>query len=340
MIDFILGLPYLRDGALWRAARRLGAPVLVSANALSHRPRDELGIAMWRRFDYRNLHLVREHPVHLDSAGFVAAVLYRGFDFTVDAYMNLCAAAPWRWFASMDMCVEPEIARDEEAILDRISGTVRLNRECLIRADDRGIAHRLLPVIQGYRAEHYLRCIDRMPWLPEFPLIGIGSMCRRHVQDPQVGILHITDQLDRAFAGTNCRFHLFGLKTTGIGALRQHPRIASCDSQAYGITARRDAHQHRRSKTDAYLAALMVKWYQKQRQLLSEPGYAFRPPIGPRKPLSLAASESPFDAPITEAAEEIRRLYEAGEAEWADLTPGRILEWAFDDDDNRDIDDG
>jgi hypothetical protein len=125
--------------------RRLHAPVLVSANALSLRPRDAIGIPTWRGFNQRNLRLVHEHPVHLDSAGFVAAMLYNGFEFTVDAYIDLCAAASGRWFASMDMCVEPEIARDEETVRDRIAGTVRLNRECLLCADDRGFARWLKP---------------------------------------------------------------------------------------------------------------------------------------------------------------------------------------------------
>jgi hypothetical protein len=204
MIEFILGLPYLRDGDLWRTARQLRAPVLISANALSCRPRDALGIPTWRGFNRRHLSLVEQHPVYLDSAGFVAAKLYNGFDFTVEAYIDLCAAAPWRWFASMDMCVEPAIARDDEAVRDRIAGTVRLNRECLLRADDRGIAHRLMPVIQGHRIDDYLRCIDRMPYVADFPLIGVGSMCRRHVDDPEVGILRVVDELDRAFAGAPC----------------------------------------------------------------------------------------------------------------------------------------
>jgi hypothetical protein len=336
MIEFILGLPYLRDGDLWRAARRLGAPVLISANALSLRPRDRMGLSTWRAFHHRNLRLVHEHPVHLDSAGFVASMLYNGFDFMVDAYIDLCAAAPWRWFASMDMCVEPEIARDEEAVRDRIAGTVRLNRECLLRADDRGIAHRLMPVIQGYRVEHYLRCIDRMPFLSEFRVIGVGSMCRRHVEDSEIGILRIVDELDRTFEGTDCRVHLFGLKTTGMSAIRGHPRVSSCDSQAYGVAARRQAHQNNASKTNTYLARLMSDWYRTQQRLLAAPNFAFQPPTAP------ARRQSPplkaFDARIANAAEELRRLYEAGEIEWPDLSPPRVLEWAFLDGDE--LDDG
>ena len=55
-------------------------------------------------------------------------------------------------------------------ILDRISGTVRLNVQCLNGADRRGIADRFVPVIQGWHPEHYLRCLERMPFALDFPL--------------------------------------------------------------------------------------------------------------------------------------------------------------------------
>lgn len=77
-LDFLLGLPTLSDGPLWQTARTLGAPVLISANALSVWRPDRLGLRQWIGFDRRNLHLVCQHPVHLDSGGFVSAVRYRG----------------------------------------------------------------------------------------------------------------------------------------------------------------------------------------------------------------------------------------------------------------------
>lgn len=92
MLDFLLGLPYLREGPLWQTARRLEAPVLVSANALSLWRRDAVGLRQWSGFDRRMLRLVAQHPVSLDSGGFVASVLYRGSPFTVPQYMELCAA--------------------------------------------------------------------------------------------------------------------------------------------------------------------------------------------------------------------------------------------------------
>src|ERR1700712_2289172 len=124
-LRFLLGLPVLTDGPLWQAAKALDAPVLVSANALSLWRQDGPDLRQWQGVDRGNLHLVWQHPVYLDSGGFVSAVLYRGYPWTVAHYMDLCEAAPWQWFASADMCVEPEVARNRTEVFDRISGTAR-----------------------------------------------------------------------------------------------------------------------------------------------------------------------------------------------------------------------
>lgn len=188
MAEFILGLPSLASKALVDEAKHLQAPVLVSANAFSKYKRDDYGIQVWNGFNTNSLKNAAGMRVCLDSAGFVAMAKYRGFHWTVEDYMKLCAAWEWEWFASMDMCVEPEVARDEGMVLDRISGTIWLNRQCAIGAAEIGKKDRLMPVIQGWRPDHYRRCIDRMgALLDDKPLIGVGSMCRRNVEG-NVGI--------------------------------------------------------------------------------------------------------------------------------------------------------
>ena len=262
-IDFLLGLPSLRDGALWHAARALHAPVLISANALSRWRIDHLGLRIWEGFETRWMHLIASHPVALDSAGFVSAAHYRGFPWSTEDCLDVAAYAPFLWFASQDWCVEPEIARDECAVLDRISGTVRLNIAYLNCARRRGVGDRFVPVIQGWRPEHYERCVERMPFVRDFPLVGVGSMCRRHVDGPD-GILQVFDRLDDIFWGADVRLHLFGLKSQGIAHASTRPRVASCDSQAYGVAARHNAHRARTSKSDVMVARVMTTWYRKQ----------------------------------------------------------------------------
>jgi hypothetical protein len=103
MLKFLLGLPHVMRGPLIDAAQALNAPVLISANALSIWKKDASAIPVWHGFNARNLHHLDGLEAYLDSAGFVAASRYRGFAWTVDDYLDLGAAYPWRWFASMDM---------------------------------------------------------------------------------------------------------------------------------------------------------------------------------------------------------------------------------------------
>src|SRR4051794_25549842 len=69
-------------------------------------------------------------PVALDSAGFVALHRYGDYPWTVAEYVELAAAYPWDWWAQMDLCCEPEIARDRDEVGRRIAATVRLLGEC------------------------------------------------------------------------------------------------------------------------------------------------------------------------------------------------------------------
>lgn len=209
-------------------------------------------------------------------------------------------------------------------------GTVRLNVLCRNGAERRGIADRFVPVIQGWHPTQYLRCIERMPFVFAHPLIGVGSMCRRHVEGEH-GILRVVEELDRAFAGTATRLHLFGLKSQGMAAIHGHPLIASCDSQAYGMAARQDAYRTGRSKTDAQLAKTMASWYTQQRNRLDQPDYAFRPPLA-TPAVATSAPPNIVDARISEAAEELRVLHESGEIDWTDLSARAAYEMAFMDD--------
>ncbi|WP_338929217.1 hypothetical protein WDZ11_22270 (plasmid) [Roseomonas mucosa] len=329
MPEFLLGLPHLADGPLIAAARRLRAPLLLSANAFSIWQPDPVGIRDWTGFDTRSLRRLAGLDAALDSAGFVAMARYGFYPWPVSDYIALAAAASWRWFSAMDLCVEPQIARDEAEVLDRIAGTVRLYGECLRMAGDRGIADRLVPVVQGWRPDHYLRCLDRLPDIGHVPLLGVGSVCRRQTGGPD-GVLRVVDTLDRALGDAPARLHLYGVKSEAMHALREHPRVASVDSQAYGQTARRAAFAAGHSKTDAFLARHMVAFQRRQRALLSAPGQGAHSPFFPA---ALPPSPmDPIEARVAAAADEMRTLHEDGEVAWSDLGPLAALQWGFLDD--------
>ncbi len=310
-VEMILGLPGIGETELLGKAREMGAPILISANSLS-RWKKVRGIREWDGFNTASLANADGMRVRLDSAGFVAMVKYNAFPWSIDDYVQLAASYPFELWSAMDYCVEEEIAGTQALVEDRISRTVAANVQCRRLALRHGIENTFMPVIQGRAPKDYLRCIDRLPLIEDHKVIGVGSMCRRHVHGPN-GILAVVSTLDRKLAGTDIKLHLFGLKSQGAEAVRAHPRVASVDSQAYGTAARWDALHAGHSKTNAFLAGVMESWMERQLIRLSKPRFQFQDTL----PLV-----EPAPAPMTrwqrcelQAREELRELVEEGELE-------------------------
>lgn len=113
-----------------------------------------------------------------------------------------------------------------------------------------------VPVIQGWRADDYLRSLDLLmqvwerwqPWVAPPALIGIGSVCRRSLHHPTHGLYAILRALDgRLPAGAKA--HLFGVKGAGLAKFKSIPWVASADSMAYDFTERVNAHRRGDSNT-------------------------------------------------------------------------------------------
>ncbi|WP_448205394.1 deazapurine DNA modification protein DpdA family protein [Azospirillum sp. sgz302134] len=355
-VEFILGLPGLSARALLDKARALDLPVMISANSLSryttvagepNRPDlkarktpeeweefcENTRHRRWDGFDCRLLKNAHGLRCYLDSAGFVAMAKYRGYPWTVDDYMALAAAFPWERFSSMDLCVEPEVAADATAVRDRIAGTVNLNVECRRRAIDLGIIDRFMPVIQGHTPEDYLACAEKMPWIDASRTLGVGSMCRRSVHGPN-GIVSVVSILDRQLP-PGVRLHLFGLKSDGAHAVRglEH-RIASVDSQAYGVVARQAANRLREadpsfSKSNAFVADIMETWATRQVERLKQAGATFQDslflPAVERPP-----AEGSWAWAENLARERLRALVAAGELEHNDVNEAWVAQLAGD----------
>ncbi|KEQ53762.1 DUF7221 family queuine tRNA-ribosyltransferase-like protein [Sphingobium chlorophenolicum] len=326
-IEIIVGLPHLGDGPILARAKAIGQPALISANALS-RWTDRRGWREWCGWRIHQLGNAQGLPaLCLDSAGFVAAARYGGFPWTLADYVELAAAHPFRWWASADYCVEAEIARDREEVFDRISRTIRANRDCRRLAEDHGIADTLMPVIQGRLPEDYERCLDAL-WRSLKPgaLIGVGSMCRRHVHGPE-GLIAVIDHLDQVLPA-GVRLHVFGAKGAALPFLLPFAhRVASIDSQAYGIRARQSARKAGVAKTDSFVAQHLEQWIAAQQDRLSQP---------PRRLPSIARGQGsdvpgdPWEAAIAQARSEIRALIESGDLDHNELTLPWIEQWAAD----------
>src|SRR3546814_20409375 len=87
-------------------------------------------------------------------------VTYGSYPWTVDDYVRLAAAFPFRWWASLDYCVEQEVAGDRDEVLDRMSRTIRANIECRLRAEAAGIYATFIPVIPGRNPGAYERSTE------------------------------------------------------------------------------------------------------------------------------------------------------------------------------------
>lgn len=326
-IDIIVGLPHLREGPILQRARALQTTALISANGLSR----WVAKRGWREWSgWRTEQLGNAGDLAglcLDSAGFVAASRYGGFPWTLADYVALAAAHPFQWWASADYCVEHEIAADREEVTDRLSRTIRANRDCWRLASDHGIAESMMPVIQGRTPTDYERCADALSGLfRPGALLGVGSMCRRDIHGPE-GLIAVIDHLDRVLPA-GIRLHAFGVKGTALPFLLPYRhRVASIDSQAYGVGARRAALRGGTSKTDAFVANHLEQWVDAQRARLKE-GPRQLPQIRPARLSPLPVD--PWEAAIAQARAEIRDLIEAGELDHDELTAPWIEQWAAD----------
>lgn len=326
-ISVMLGLPHLSDGALLRRARELRQPILISANALSRWSRRG-GFREWAGWNTRPLEYARDlHSLSLDSAGFSAMMTYGGYPWTTDDYVRLAAAYPFRWWASLDYCVESQVARDREEVLDRLSRTIRANIDCRMRAEDAGIDRSFMPVIQGRHPADYERCADALSFTIERArLIGVGSMCRRPIHGPD-GLMAVVDHLDRVLTKGK-RLHLFGVKADAMPYLSAFShRIASIDSQAYGVSARTAARRHGMSKSDELVADHMARWVRVQHMRLHQPSR--RVPVQPECPHDRQSAD-PWERAIARARAEIRELIETGDLDHDACTAAWIEQWAAD----------
>src|SRR3546814_12815401 len=102
-------------------------------------------------------------------------VAYGGYPWTIDDYLDLAAAYPFTWWASLDYCVEHEIAADRDEVLDRMSRTIRAAIECRVRACERGLEAGFMPVVQGRWPPALERCDAALSLPHERPPVNGGG---------------------------------------------------------------------------------------------------------------------------------------------------------------------
>lgn len=264
-----VGLPH-RGGTLAFHAFNHNYPAMVSANAF------------WNgtTFCLPEASDVQELDFALDSAGFTAMRLWQTkgrqagiagiFPWSYEQYIEFALSIGATWWSQPDLCCEPEIAQNQDEVDYRINatatfleGTMRIVDQWSFLAGQRLSSP--LPIIQGWSVSDYLRSLDLMLEVWERwhsgppPLIGVGSVCRRSLHDPEHGLLAIVSALELHLPAGS-RLHLFGVKGGALSALKMHEFVASVDSMAYDFGARVKSRVNSRPNDMAHRSAEMTQW--------------------------------------------------------------------------------
>lgn len=277
-----VGVPH-RGGKLAFHAFSEGYPVMVSASAFW-----DAATGTFRIPEATDL---TELDLALDSAGFTAVSNWHKkgaqpgmasvFPWTYAQYVELASSLPCAWWSQPDLCCEPEVASSQDEIDYRINATATLlegtlrtvyawQNELAKTCSPSTVANMIrppIPVLQGWSRDDYMRSLDLMmqvwsrwePWLATPKLIGVGSVCRRHLSHPSYGLHAILAGLEGQLPAGS-KVHLFGVKGQCLGDLKMLPWVGSADSMAYDFGARVKAFRDGHSNTIAHRSREMTQW--------------------------------------------------------------------------------
>lgn len=279
------------SGRLGGSAFDGGYPIMVSAQAFWEPAKGEFRVPRYAS--------ITEADLALDSAGFTAMKLWKGrgkqpgmagiYPWSLDQYLELVMTLSPTWYSQADLCCETEIASSAEEVDFRVRATATLlegtlrgvyewQSELAKDCGERAAANLLpppVPVLQGWTIDDYLRSLDLlvavwerwMPWLSWPRLIGVGSVCRRHLDHPRHGLWAVLGALEGRLP-PGSRLHLFGVKGAALEKLRLMPMVASSDSMAWDFGSRVTAHREGRPNSIASRTQGMHAWMERAHQRL------------------------------------------------------------------------
>lgn len=180
-------------------------------------------------------------PWALDSGGFTELDRNHAWTLSPEEYArfvrrcveevgHLAWAAPQDWMCGPQMLASTGLTvRDHQ----------RLTTENLLRLRTLDPALPIIPVLQGWHRDDYMRHIDDYEQagivLTDEPLVGVGSVVARQGK-PDVR------KLFRRLAGYGIRCHGFGVKAAGLlGEFSYADALASADSMSWSYQARKQA---------------------------------------------------------------------------------------------------
>lgn len=169
-------------------------------------------------------------PWALDSGAFTELSMNGRFTFSADDYIRdvrrFAAEMPGlQWVAPMDWMCEPFVLEKTGWNVETHQRLTVANFEYLRDA----LGPLVIPVLQGWAVDDYLRCAEMYGDLADEAVVGVGSVCRRHST-------HEAARIFRALDGLN--LHGFGVKTDGLYTYGDC--LVSADSMAWSARGRRD----------------------------------------------------------------------------------------------------
>jgi hypothetical protein len=210
----------LASGSQIKTARRLNYPhILINYATKMNKP---------PKYPYETL--------FIDSGGFFSS-LKAGMYLTDNKhYLDYIQKVKPDFFALRDFPCEPELLKKHHrSVNDHIRMTVENHVALLDMLPEYSIDAKPVPVLQGWRREDYLHCIDLFN---EAGLMGdymaIGSVCRRTaVENIREVIVAVRDNVPAWV-----RLHGFGVKLTALRDLAIWNALYSVDSGAWDFEAR------------------------------------------------------------------------------------------------------
>lgn len=180
----------------------------------------------------------------LDSGGFSELSLYGGWRTSPEEYVAAIRRydreiGKLEWAAPQDLMTEPAmLARTGLTVLDHqrmtVANFVLLEQ---LWARDEWSDCPIQPTLQGQTVADYLRCWDMYGEagvdLSNYPLVGVGSVCRRQHSEEIREVMHALRDRDPLVP-----LHAFGVKLKGLKLFGD--QIASFDSLAWSFNARKN----------------------------------------------------------------------------------------------------
>jgi hypothetical protein len=174
----------------------------------------------------------------MDSGAFSELKLHGGYRHPAAEY----AKEVLRWSQTGNLLAA--VSQDymcESFMLARTGLTVDAHQRLSVERYDDLLQHEtncyILPVLQGYRPDEYVRHLDLYgPRLSLGQWVGVGSVCKRNGK-----VQSVLDVLEAIHAARpDLRLHGFGLKTTALASPLVRALLESADSMAWSYAARRE----------------------------------------------------------------------------------------------------